>query len=218
MSVVTALTPHPRRPGRVDVSVDGKSAGAISVDAVARLRLSVGAEFEHLQQAFEDEVAALATWDAANRLLAVRARSRLELRRQLLRKGEPAPLVDLVLDRLERAGYLDDADFARQFVRSRSLMRGMSRRRVQQELAKRGVPRDLAEPAIAEVFAEEGVDEYAAVERLARKKLPSLGKLDPAARRRRLYAFLSRRGFESDDIQHVLGALGVDRFNDGAEE
>ncbi|HVA56791.1 MAG: regulatory protein RecX [Gemmatimonadaceae bacterium] len=218
MSVITALTPHPRRQGRVDVLVDGKSVGAISGDAVARLRLSVGTEFEPVRLAFEAEAAALATWDAASRLLAARARSRSELRRQLLRKGEPVVRVDQVLDRLERAGYLDDADYARQFARSRSLVRGMSRRRVQQELAKRGIAREVAEAAIADVFAQEGVDEYAAVERLARRKLPSLAKLDPIMRRRRLYAFLARRGFESDDIQRVIGALGIERFGDSAEE
>lgn len=198
--------------------VDGKPAGAVSLDAVERLALHVGTAFEPLRPAFEAEVAALATWDAANRLLAARARSRAELRRQLVRTGEPAPLVDQVLDRLARAGYLDDADFARQFARNRSLVRGMSRRRVQQELARRGVERELAEAAIAEVFTEEGVDEYAAVERLARKKLPSLSKLDPAVRWRRLYAFLGRRGFQPDDIHRVLRSLGVDPSGHGGAE
>jgi regulatory protein len=188
------------------------------MDAADRLGLAVGVEFEPLRASVAAEVVALATWDSANRLLATRARSRSELRRQLLRKGRPEPLVDRVLDRLERAGYLDDADFARQFARSKSLGRGMSRRRVQQELAKRGVARAVAEAAIIEVFAEEGVDEYVAVERLARKKLPSLAALDPLQRRRRLYAFLARRGFESDDIQAVLGALDAGRFSDSVEE
>ncbi|HUX34945.1 MAG TPA: regulatory protein RecX [Gemmatimonadaceae bacterium] len=209
MSIVTALTPHPRRTGRVDVAVDGKSAGAISLDAIARLGIHVGTDLDPIRQAFEDEVGALATWDRASGLLAARARSRVELRRLLLRKGEPAGQVDRALDRLERAGYLDDADYARQFARSKALGSGMSRRRVQQELGKRGVARELADAAIADVFADEGVDEYAAVERLARKKLPALARLEPVARRRRLYGFLARRGFDADDIHRVLGALGV---------
>ncbi|OYV64828.1 MAG: hypothetical protein B7Z72_12800, partial [Gemmatimonadetes bacterium 21-71-4] len=187
---------------------DGKPAAAVPVEAVQRLGLHVGAEFGPLREAVEAEAAALALWDRATGLLAARARSRTELRRALMRRDEPAARVERVLERLERAGYLDDAEFARQFARSRALVRGMSRRRVQQELARRGVPREAAETAIAEAFADEGADEYAAVERLARKKLPGLARLDAFTRRRRLYAFLARRGFEADDIRRVLAALG----------
>lgn len=208
MPLITALTPHPRRPGRVDVLVDGKPAAAVTVDAVERLGLRVGTDFEPRRAAVEAEAALLAVWDRATGLLAARARSRTELHRALVRRDQPAALVDRVLERLERAGYLDDAEFARQFARSRALGRGLSRRRVQQELARRGVARELAQAAIAEVFADEGVDEYAAVERLARKKLPSLARLDALTRRRRLYGFLARRGFEPDDIRRVLAALG----------
>lgn len=207
MAVITALVPHPRRSGRVDVLVDGRSVGTVSDDAVGRIPLHVGAEFESVRAAFEAERARLATWDRATGLLAARARSRVELRRQLLRRGEPAALVEPVLDRLERAGYLDDAEFARQFARTKALGAGMSRRRVQQELAKRGVDREIADAAVADVFAEEGVDQTEAAERLARKKLPSLARLDALTRRRRLYAFLARRGFESDEIREVMGKL-----------
>ncbi|OYV72055.1 MAG: hypothetical protein B7Z72_05620 [Gemmatimonadetes bacterium 21-71-4] len=147
---------------------------------------------------------------AVSVLLAARARSRAELRRQLLLKGEAAGSVDAALDLLERAGYLDDADYARQFARSKALGRGMSRRRVQQELAKRGIARELADAALADVFADEGVGEGEAVARLARRKLRSLVRLDAPTRRRRLYAFLARRGFEHDDISRVLRDLGED--------
>ncbi|HEY5219395.1 MAG TPA: regulatory protein RecX [Gemmatimonadaceae bacterium] len=207
MSLITAIAPHPRRAGRVDVLVDGKAAGAVSVDALDRLCLEVGVAFEPVRAAFEREVALLATWDRAAGLLAVRARSRAELRGLLVQKGEPAGQVDPVLDRLEQAGYLDDADFAQQFARSKVVRGGMSRRRVQQELARRGVSRELADAAIAAVFADEGVDEAGAVERAAKKRLRTLAKLEPAVRRRRLYGFLIRRGYDSDDVQRVLRAL-----------
>lgn len=210
MGLISALVPHPRRPGRVEVAVDGRAVGAVSVNAIGPLGLRVGADFEPVRAAFEAERTRLATWDRATGLLAARARSRLELRRLLLRKGEPADQIDGVLDRLEAAGYLDDADFARQFARSKALGSGMSRRRVQQELARRGVDRAIAETAIAEVFAEEAVNEIETVERLARKKLRSLLRLDAPTRRRRLYGFLARRGFEAEEIGEVIRRLGVD--------
>jgi regulatory protein len=149
-------------------------------------------------------------------LLAPRARSRAELRRALARSGELPALVEVVLERLERAGYIDDAEFARQFSRSRALRGGMSRRRVQLELAERGVSREVADAAVGQVFAEEGVDERDAVGRVARKKLRSLASLDPITRRRRMYAFLARRGFDRDDIARVLDDLGASLGEGGA--
>jgi regulatory protein len=80
----------------------------------------------------------------------------------------------------------------------------MSRRRIQLELTRRGVAKDVSSEAIADVFEHEGVDEAAAIERVARKKLRTLAKLDLPTQKRRLYAFLARRGYDSDDISKVL--------------
>ena len=212
MPLITALLPHPRRAGRVEVAVDGRSVGAVPIEAVASLGLRVGEEFDPVRSAFEAECARLATWDRATGLLAARARSRLELRRLLLRKGEPADAVDRVLDRLAGAGYLDDVEFARQFARAKALGSGMSRRRVQQELARRGIDRAVADAAIADVFAEESVNEIETVERLARMKRRALARLDDATRRRRLYGFLARRGFENAEIREVLNRLGEEEW------
>jgi regulatory protein len=148
------------------------------------------------------------TYDRALDLLEARARGVEELRRLLVRKGEPPADVDDAIERLRASGLLDDASFARQLTRSKALGAGLSRRRIQQELTRRGVARDIGAEAIDDVFADEGVDEAATLERVARKKLRTLARLDPEARRRRLYAFLARRGFEADEIARVLRGLG----------
>jgi regulatory protein len=144
------------------------------------------------------------TYDRALDLLEARARSVAELRRTLIRKGEPAADVDTAIERLRTAGLLDDANYARQLARSKALNAGQSRRRIGQELAKRGVARAVADVAITQVFEEEAVDEASAIERVALKKLRTLAKLDAEARRRRLYGFLARRGYSNDDIQRTM--------------
>jgi regulatory protein len=144
------------------------------------------------------------TYDRALDMLEARARGAEELKRLLLRKGEPAADVDAALDRLTRAGLVDDASYARQLTRSKALGAGMSRRRIQLELTRRGVARDVSMRAIDEVFEEEGVDETSGLERVARKKLRTLAKLDVSTQRRRLYAFLARRGYDGDVISNVI--------------
>ena len=69
---------------------------------------------------------------------------------------------------------------------------------------KRGVERDVADEAVSEVLADQNVDMIAVAERVARKRLPSLARGDPQSRRRRLYAFLARRGHDSETIRTVM--------------
>jgi regulatory protein len=144
------------------------------------------------------------TYERALDMLEARARAVTELRRLLIKKGEPPEDVDAAIERLRTTGLLDDANFARQLTRSKALGGGHSRRRIQQELAKRGVARDVSDEAIEEVFEEESIDEAAAIERVARKKMRLLGGLDLATQKRRLFGFLARRGYNSDAIARVL--------------
>lgn len=147
------------------------------------------------------------TYDRALDLLEARARSVVELRRALLRQGEPEADVDAAIERLRAAGLLDDANYARQLARSKALGAGHSRRRIAQDLARRGIARSVGDEAITEVFEEEAVDEAASIERVARKKMKTLLALDASTQKRRLYAFLARRGYESDAIAGIVGRL-----------
>ena len=140
-------------------------------------------------------------------MLARAPRSVRDLRRRLLLKGETEVDVDAAVERLTVAGLLDDAAYARAFVRAKVSSQGFSRRRLQQELAKRGVAREVADAAIVEVLQDDEVDEVANIERSARKKLRTLAGLDEETQRRRLYAYLARRGYSIDDVRGVLGRL-----------
>ncbi len=208
MAVVTSIIPSSRRQGRFDLMVDGRPVATLSLEVVERLQLRPGLVFgAELATAVEDAAQALRTFDRALDMLALRGRSAAELRRALVRKGESPAHVDAAIARLVGAGLLDDAAYARQFVRAKMAGPGFSRRRIQVELAKRGVAREVVDAAIAEVVAEDEVDEAAVVERVAAKKARTLARLDPETRRRRLYAFLARRGYELDDVRRVIERL-----------
>jgi regulatory protein len=210
MPVVTAIVPTPRAPGRFSILVDGKSSATLSLDAIERLGLVVGGSVAGLEERFEHEAGRLKVYDRALNLLAFRARSSAELARSLVRKGEPKELVDLAVTRLQEQGLLDDAAFAESFTRTKVLGAQQSRRRVQQDLARRGVARAVTDAAITAVFEDEAVDQRALVEQAARKKLRSLAKVEPIVKRRRLYAFLARRGYDGEDIRRAMEAVGAD--------
>jgi regulatory protein len=150
----------------------------------------------------------LSPYDQALRLLEFRARSTAELRRKLIQKGASAGDVDEVLAKLQDQKLLDDADFARQFARNRVAGVGASRRRIVQELRRKGVAGDIAAEAVDGLPEREGIDPSATVHRAAAKKWNALAALDAFTRRRRVYAFLARRGFDPDEIRAALMALG----------
>ena len=209
LPLITAITAHPRQPGRFDLLVDGLSVATLSLDAIERLRLVVGGSVAGREEVIAQEAAELRVFDRALTVLAFRARSAAELARSLIRKGEPRELVERAIDRLQVQGLLDDAAFAEAFTRAKVLGASHSRRRVQQELARKGVARAVTDAAIATVFEDEDVDQRAVVEQAARRKLRSLLTLEPTVRRRRLYAFLARRGYDGDDIRQAMETVGA---------
>jgi regulatory protein len=141
-------------------------------------------------------------------LLSARPYTVRQLRRKLIQKEVPAAEADAVIERLLGAGLLDDARYALAYARSKLVGQGSSVRRIGQDLARKGVTPEIARHAIAEVIVDEEVDTRAVIERVARKKLASMGDLEPVVLRRRLFAFLARRGYELDEIRDAVAAIG----------
>jgi len=143
-------------------------------------------------------------YEYALSLLTARPYTTRNLRRKLVQKGFAATDTDHTIDRLIGNGLLDDARYAASFARGKLLGPGASKRRIRQQLYQRGVPNDVADAAINSVIEDEAIDTDAVVEKDARKKLASLGGLDPLLIRRRLYAHLARRGYDIDEINAVM--------------
>ena len=67
-----------------------------------------------------------------------------ELERWLGNRDYAAGEIAATVEHLSARGLLNDAEYARSFVRSRLVARGQSRRRIQGELARRGITSELA--------------------------------------------------------------------------
>jgi regulatory protein len=148
-------------------------------------------------------------YNYALNLLAARPYSTRALHRKLVQKEYSAHEVKEAVDRLLENGLLNDARYAEQYARSKILSAGASKRRLQQDLYRKGIKGDVATEAIASVMDQEEVDPAAVIERVAKKKLVQLGDLDPLVLRRRLFAFLARRGYDLDEIKAVVTRLAL---------
>lgn len=126
------------------------------------------------------------------RLLAVKPRTRADLAKALARKGFEADVAEPVLDRLEKAGLVDDAEYAEMLVRSRHAYQGLGRRALRSELVRKGVDRSVADEAVGAIGAD---DEELRARQLVRKRLPSMTGVDGTAAVRRLVGMLARKGY-----------------------
>jgi regulatory protein len=160
--------------------------------------------------------------EAALSLLSVRARSRRELSDRLRRKGFERALIDATLEQLAEAGWVDDAAFARALVRDRLRLRPRGPGRMAQELRHRGVSDRDAREAVEQVFDDEDVSVHGLALDLARGWLRRQSAAVHASllsdeftperdrARRRLYAFLARRGFAGGPARGALEGLIAD--------
>jgi regulatory protein len=132
--------------------------------------------------------------DLCLRLLTVRARTRVELEKQLAKRGYPDDVSQRVLDRLGEVGLVDDADFAEQWVRSRRANAGKGKRALAAELRTKGVDNDVITEALADIDA--GAERQRA-EQLVRDKLrrEKFADDDDTKVVRRLVGMLARRGY-----------------------
>ena len=146
-------------------------------------------------------------YNYALNLLAARPYASRALHRKLIQKKYSAADADDVIRRLLDNGLLNDERFAEQYARSKMLSTGASKRRLTQDLYRKGIKGDVATIAIANVIDQDEIDPAAVIERVARKKLAQLGDLEPAVLRRRLFAFLARRGYDLDEIKRIVSLL-----------
>jgi regulatory protein len=149
----------------------------------------------------------LTAYNYALNLLAARPYATQALRRKLIQREYSPSDADEAIQRLVDNGLLNDAKYAEQYARSKIMMSGASKRRLQQELYRKGIKGDLATTAIDTVIEQEEIDTGALIEKLARKKLAQLGDLEPLVLRRRLFGFLARRGYDLEDIKRVVSRL-----------
>ncbi|HYS00534.1 MAG TPA: regulatory protein RecX [Gemmatimonadales bacterium] len=207
MPTLTALAPDPRQPGYRLVEVDRGRFASLPVAALEPLRLQVGSA---LAPPVLDRLRELADIEAAERAalraLARRAHARLDLQRRLVKKQHPPAAVEAALERLASRGLLDDSRFAEQYAALRAT-RGKGPARLLGDLVAQGVERRTAEHAVRRALEEEGIDPGVEARAVATKRARQLAGLPAPVRKRRLLAFLVRRGYAGVPLRELVEEL-----------
>jgi regulatory protein len=108
------------------------------------------------------------------------------------------------LEALEGSGLIDDEALARELVEKYAIRGGLGRRGVMEKLRARKIPDHIIENALRMVTPE---DETSALRELAISKLRSVESLAPNVARRRLGAFLLRKGYSPGEVYPLVSDL-----------
>jgi regulatory protein len=186
---------RPKRRGKVLVELDGAPWRVFAEDVVVRAGLRIGLELdrERLRRLARERRRHRAL-TLATRALRHRDLSERRLLDRLARAGVRAPERTEALDRVARAGYVDDARYA--VERARTLARrGMGDLAIRFALDADGIAATLREQALAELEPEK-IRAAAVAGRRGRS---------PATAR-----YLLRHGFGEEAVESAVGAIALD--------
>jgi len=176
---------------------------SIHEDLMIKFRLWKGREIhaDELRQIAEEDTQHRA-YALALTYLGAKPRTNYEIARYLARKGIEEQAAEHAIKRLEAERYVDDASYASRFTKERLRYQMKGRMLLQQELRMRGIAKETAREAIDQLDAEE---ETAVAIRAACKKWPYI-KGEQIDRKRKLAAFLLRRGFPNGAVKTAIQA------------
>jgi regulatory protein len=108
--------------------------------------------------------------------------------------------------RLEQVGLLNDNEFAEALILKLRERKGLGRSAITAELRRRKIDPVAIEEAMSYAFDADGIDELSRARELAIKRAPQLRSLDPETARRRLGAFLMRKGYSGSIVASAVAS------------
>lgn len=199
---ITAIKAQKRNRQRVSIYLDGKFAFGLSRFVAAWLkpgRVLTEADIERLQQEDTYEIA----YQKALQFINHRPRSVEETRRRLLEKGFSDEVVRITLEKLIDKHWLDDLDFARQWIENRNTFRPRSSRLLTYELRRKGV----ADDEITQALEKHAGDENALAYQAGIKKAKQCRHEAEPEFIKKVSGYLARRGFHYGIVKPTVERL-----------
>ena len=201
--VITSVEKQKKQQHRYNVFVDDEFAFAVHEDVLMKHRLFKGQSVppDRLAEVLRDEERQDA-YVKAVRWLGSRPRTEKEIRSYLMRKEYEPATIDDCLKRLAEQKYVDDERFSRSLAEERLRRQGKGKQWIKQELLQKGVDKSTVQEAVGAIDADE---EKASAAAVARKRWKTLsGQEDRVAAKRKLYAYLARRGFSAAAVREAV--------------
>ena len=213
MAKITAIVAQKNNSKRFSIFIDGVFSFGADEDLMVDYRLIIGKEVlaEDIDKMiFESEVGKL--MKRIYNLLSIRLRSENEIRRYIKnlsykRKLKGSSLisdtaVNLLIEKLNKKGLINDLQFAKSWVDSRRKNKKRGIKALRAELFLKGIDREVIKQVLDEDLmgqSEEQLADEALIKKL--KLWKNLSKLEF---KKKAYSYLARNGFDFSIISAVV--------------
>lgn len=201
MQKITAIKVQRKNKERVNIYLDGEFAFGLTRIVAGWLQIGQildDAKIEALKADDEREQAYI----RALNYLSYRPRSIKEIEQNLRKYSVPETLIPETIERLKSNNFVNDQEFAKLWIENRNSFRPRGKRALQLELRQKGIDNEAIQPILDELVDEESLAYQAGL-----KKAKKLANLEWQDFRRKLGAFLARRGFPYSVIAPQLRPL-----------
>lgn len=143
------------------------------------------------------------------RLLGRRDHASFELKLKGMKKGYSSEILDQIISELEDKGYINNESFARKFAKDKFEFRKWGKSKIRTELLSKKIPPAVIEQTLSEVIDED--QEVIKIRELINKKKASLLRTEKEKRKKKIFDFLVRKGYDStvilNQMDHLIGQL-----------
>ena len=190
---ITALSPQKKNTRRLNVYLDGEFAFGLLQSTAAWLNIGQELTEGQIAELLENDKREIAYQRALN-YLNYRGRSESEIKNNLSKHDTDPAVIEATLDRLRRAGLVDDHKFAQDWVANRSEFKPRGVRGLRYELRMKNISEEIIDQVL------ESVDEEDLAYRVANKRAARFRNLDRDQFFRKISSLLARRGFNSSVV------------------
>jgi len=178
------------------------------IDFIVKFKVKVGKQLTEEQiKEMKSESEVILAKEIAYRFISYKPRTLKEVSDKLKAKGFQSDLVSKVVEELRNYGFINDLEYARNFVLNRSRSKTLGELALRRELLSKGISSEIIDEVLSE--RENLIDEFEIALDLAQGKLKQIKSLKKRKKgrdeyKRRIYEFLLRRGFKFETINRVM--------------
>lgn len=136
----------------------------------------------------------------ALRLLSISNRSSRDIRNRFREKGYSDEVADAVIRQLTETGILNEKKNVREMVQWAINGKHLGRKRIRVELKQKGFRENVIDEELENYLPEKEKEQ---ARELAQNKIERLKKSDPQKRKKQVYDFLVRRGFDYETARET---------------
>ena len=203
---ISKIVVQTRNKSRFSLYNEEKFIIGVSDQTIVHFKLKIGTQIDH--ELYQKLIESEKNWKVREYLLTLLSRrdhASYELKLKALKKGYETTHIDDSINSLEQKGYIDNDKFARKFTHDKFEFNKWGPEKIKAELLKKRIDIGSINLALESVKTESKIG--GALSHLALKRKARILREPPEKRKKKLFDFLIRKGYDYSDISKEIDRL-----------